>query len=508
MKKLLRKILALTLLAGSALIGRQAAASHYQGTELTYSCVAPGMYQVQFKVYRDCAGSTIPNTIPITLIPQGCGSQRVVTLTKVPGTNAIGNFYCPQQGAPQCAGTVNPNQETETFSAMVTFTAAEQACPNWILNWSECCRPNSATLLGNEEAYAEAYLNLSAGINNNSPQFGTGIPLFVGVNNLVELSAYATDADGDSLVYSLQPALRAPNTTTTYKPNFTAQNFIPAFMPPALNTKNGSLSFIPTTYVANAVQGENHYIAVVQVEDYRKINGTMVKVGAVRRDFGVTVIDMGQNMNPTITGITANGVSVSSATMMELRPGTPLNFQFSSTDQNATDQLTLTSDVANIMPGATFSTTTATKPTGTITWTPTATEVREQPYFFHITVKDNACPVMGFQTHTFGVKVSATGSVTGTGKALSAHVGVSVFPNPFSKEVNFRINQTPGMRYKQIVICNSLGQEVDRIFLSNMAAGEQVVSWPNGAEKAPGQYIARIITENGTIENLRFAKIK
>jgi hypothetical protein len=62
--------------------------------------------------------------------------------------------------------------------------------------------------------------------------------------------------------------------------------------------------------------------------------------------------------------------------------------------------------------------------------------------FFHITVKDNACPIMGFQTHTFGVKVSATGSVTGTGKLMSNNSGISVFPNPFNKEVKFKLNQS------------------------------------------------------------------
>jgi hypothetical protein len=108
----------------------------------------------------------------------------------------------------------------------------------------------------------------------------------------------------------MQPVLKAANTPLTYINNSTFQNFIPSLIPPVLNTKNGSLSFIPTTYVAGTTpsQGANHYIAVVQVEDYRKINGAMVKVGSVRRDFGLTVVDMGQNMNPAITGTTANGV--------------------------------------------------------------------------------------------------------------------------------------------------------------------------------------------------------
>jgi hypothetical protein len=178
MNKLLRKVLTFILLAGSTAIAREATASHYQGTELTYTCIAPGMYQVQFKVYRDCLGASIPNSIPVTLSPQGCGTQRVVSLSPVAGSNTLGNFYCPQQGTPQCSFTSSPNRETALFSAMVTFTAAEQACPNWILHWSECCRPASANFATTEDNYAEAYLNMAAGVNNNSPQFGTGIPLF------------------------------------------------------------------------------------------------------------------------------------------------------------------------------------------------------------------------------------------------------------------------------------------------------------------------------------------
>jgi hypothetical protein len=541
MKKKLQNLL---LLAAALLFGfsNQAEASHFQGTELTYSCAATGIYQVQLKIFRDCSGAALPTTATLILKPQGCSVQRSVSMTQVPGSNTIGNYYCPQLGPPQCTASGRPNFETVTFRATVTFSATEQNCPNWMLTWTDCCRPETANILGQDDFYAEAYLNLAAGINNSSPVFASQIVPFVGKDAPIILSSHATEANGDSLVYSLQNPLRSAVTPIAYKTfnstiiqgpspsNFsvfpagtysstfpltsyyldwsqpTPVTPVPNFV---LDPTNGSLSFTPYGYVPNtpSVQGRNKYVVVVQVDEYRKINGTAVKVGSVRRDMLIIIEDCGPNVNPEVTAPVVNGQAITPATIINLRPGTPLNMDFATADGNPNSVLTLFSDVTSVLPGAAFTQTAGNQPTGTISWTPTNNDIRDQIYYFHVTTEDNACPVKGHQTQTFGVRVRATGGVTGAPEELSKNLSFVAFPNPYAETVSFKLEVSKAAVKQEILIYNSLGQQVDRISLKNKTAGEQQVVWEKGAKMAKGQYVAKLLKENQVSQTIQFTKL-
>ena len=275
-----------------------------------------------------------------------------------------------------------------------------------------------------------------------------------------------------------------------------------------LDTKTGSIAFIPNKYERNSpsAQGKNKYVMVVQVDEYRKINGAVTKVGSIRRDMFITVIDCGPNQNPQITAPVANGQTISETDVINLRPGTPMNFQFASSDGNAANVLTMESDVATVLPGAVFTKTSASQPTGTITWTPPASAVRGQVYYFHVTVQDNACPVKGVQTHTFGVRVSATGGVTGT-KEVSSLPRFVAYPNPFSETVSFKVNISKNAAQK-LVIYNVLGQEVDKIDLSGLGSGEQTVIWNKASKQAKGQYVAKLVSNQKEVQTIQFSKLQ
>src|SRR6478672_526277 len=156
--KKLTRLLAVLLLVGFALTSY---ASHWQGSDLTYSCVAPGTYVVNLKLYRDCSGTTASSSATLNLKSPGCNNGRNVTMNKV-GTTRIGDPYCAS--IPKtCTSTGRTNYEEVTFTTTVTFTAAEQTCNNWILSWFECCRPSIANIVGasSDNLYAEAMVNLA-----------------------------------------------------------------------------------------------------------------------------------------------------------------------------------------------------------------------------------------------------------------------------------------------------------------------------------------------------------
>src|SRR5690606_23912499 len=209
MKKLLRlssMLVTAVLLAFSA---QESRASHYQGGDMTYACIAPNTFVVTMKLYRDCTGATAPSSAQLNVKSPGCNTGRNVTMTKI-GGNVIGDPDCPT--IPKVCGSATVNYEEVTFKTTVTFSATEAQCADWIFNWSECCRPNTANLVGQGTFYIEAGVKLFtpavvAGTtnpvihNNSSPEFSAlNIPIpFICVGQEIRYSINAAEFDGDSL---------------------------------------------------------------------------------------------------------------------------------------------------------------------------------------------------------------------------------------------------------------------------------------------------------------------
>src|SRR5690606_21814212 len=188
-----------------------------------------------------------------------------------------------------------------------------------------------------------------------------------------------------------------------------------------------------------------------------------------------------------------------------LRPGTPLNLQLAADDSNVNDVLIMTSDAESMLPGSSFMVTPGNRPTATLTWTPSASHARDQIYYFRVTVTDDACPLKGVQVQTFGVKVSNTGGVTGTSNPLKQDMAFVAYPNPFQGTVSFKLNNRNAAA-QEILIGNMLGQQIDRISLQNLSAGEQRVVWQNGHLQANGHYIAKLMSGAAVLQTLQFTK--
>src|SRR5688572_6740410 len=210
MKKILR--LSGMLMAALVLLfsARSTQASHYQGSDLTYGFVAPGVYQVVFKVYRDCSGATLGSSYNLTIQCANGGASRTVTMLPTGGL-VNGSPYCASSGKNTCTGAFD-NYQTNTFSALVTFSAAEKACSGGMVRLStqNNARPSNRNLqnASSMDLYSEATINLTPGINNNSVQFDANnipIPFFCAENENILYSLNAIDFDTtDVLTYKLR----------------------------------------------------------------------------------------------------------------------------------------------------------------------------------------------------------------------------------------------------------------------------------------------------------------
>ena len=122
-------------------------------------------------------------------------------------------------------------------------------------------------------------------------------------------------------------------------------------------------------------------------------------------------------------------------------------------------------------------------------------------------VEDNACPAKGQHTQTFGVRVSANGAVTATKEDLNRNLSFIAYPNPYSETVSFKVQLSNPSAKQEILIYNSLGQQVDRISLKSGISGEKQVVWEKGAGMAKGQYVAKLLSENQVSQTILFTKL-
>src|SRR4029078_3381796 len=103
-----------------------------------------------------------------------------------------------------------------------------------------------------------------------------------------------------------------------------------------------------------------------------------VLIGSVERDIQVTVLNCNNSL-PTLTGI--NGTNNFSATVCA---GDQVCFTINSSDPDATQNVSMNWDAS--IPGATFTTSGGTRPTGTFCWTPSTSDISNNSYCFTVRV--------------------------------------------------------------------------------------------------------------------------
>src|SRR5690606_1178721 len=404
----------------------QSPASHFAGSDLTYKALAPSIYEVRLKIYRECGSVSFPNAETVQVNAPGCNTGRTLTLNlQSQQERSLTGSALPAG----CAGNQPSNFTVGTFSGVLTFASNELTCTDWVLSWEACCRTDLANLENGSSAslYTEAHLKLLPGLVNSSPQFDTinYQASFAGVGQPILISALAQDADGDSLVYTSVTPLSAVNQPMVYKPvagqggiiinpnprppytttppnvqyatlpDFSQTFPIPSFsinwneINPTtgypypvvqanphfeLNHQTGNMAFMPAIYVPSTLPyqatAQNRYVITVQVDEYRKLNGVPTKIGSVRRETFVHIMDGTPNANPVLEQVQMNNVLLEEGDLIQIRPGVLMNLTFAATDLNTSDVILMSSNVSSILPGAVFAHNGANQPSGSITWTP------------------------------------------------------------------------------------------------------------------------------------------
>ena len=265
-------------------------ATHVVGGDFHIQWLSPNTYNVKLRFYRDCWNGAlgIPSTMDVGVYNPSTHAQ-VTSFTmnniSISNVNLGDNCYTPP--ATTCI-------EEGIFEATIVLPDLPGGYYlQTQINARNALAMNVTGASGNGTMIWFAMIPDPAIGQNSSPDFGNyPSDAYFCVNNNKLIQYPVTDADGDSLVYSLVTPLDANNTLNGYYPGSGSYPYYPELVYQS-NPLGGSFSLSDMVGGANPMtidpaSGEiiagpssiGFFTFAVRVEEYR--NG--VKIGEVRRD--------------------------------------------------------------------------------------------------------------------------------------------------------------------------------------------------------------------------------
>ncbi len=402
-------------------------ATHIGGADLSYKWISGDTFELTLTLYRDCSGISAPNSVSVNYKSLSCGYNLNVILNKVPGTGTEITKPCTS-ATTNCSGGVTPGIQKYEYTGTITLPAH---CSDWVFGYSICCRNCAITTLsytpnncsGVPATYIEATLNNLVTPDNSSPVF-TNVPVsFFCIGQEFHYNHGAYDQDGDSLVYSFIDPRSAASTNVVFNAGYSATNPISSSPPISIGI-NGDIIMNPTAQEVG--------VMTIFVQEYR--NGVLI--GSVVRDMEVWTSPC-SNILPTATGI--NG---STNFNLVACPGTPISFNINCADVDVAQNVSMGWNFS--ISGGVFTSTSGARPVGTFTWTPSMSDVRNQPYTFTVTVQDDNCSLNGFQNYSYNITVRNFSTVANSTNSNCANPGSGTATVIATGDAPFQYLWSPG----------------------------------------------------------------
>ena len=385
------KFFKVLLLSVIILLGLNSRASHIPGLNLSYQCLGNNTYILTLTIFEDCSTAFIGNSPRNINISNSCGIsfQSSFQLTNTVYQQEVSQLCGAYLDSSECSGGSMPGIYMQQWQDTIELP---DTCNSWTFSYGGCCRNATDNLIGlGNSQYVETTLYSSTEPCNNSPYVTTQLIPYICVNQPLTYNLGVIDPDGDSLSFSLVDALQSPTTIVNYDVanGYSGLNPINGI---TINSVTGDLIFNPTLI--------GNFVVAVMVKEFDE-NGNLL--GTFIHDFQFEVIPCAVNITPLqpsgISNFSGTAIQADSVTI-DICPGQDFCFDVVFTDSNATDSLYITSNLANILPGATFQ---------QLSWqSPATAQVCFQlngslPLHYtniYFTAKDNACPMYGISFFT------------------------------------------------------------------------------------------------------------
>lgn len=387
-------------------------AEHLPGGSITTRCISGIQHQVTLQLWRECTGA--PMIGQSLNFRNSCGVE--FTLSNLP-LISVENVspVCPDQlDQTTCNGGPFIGIELYTYRTTLSLSA----CNFWTISWNTCCRYPSVNLNGAPGIYLEAKLNNAGNACLESPVFSDPVPPFVCLGQPVSYDLGVTAQPGQQLRYRFIEARRQTGVNpivvepVTYQAPYSGAE---PFTGMAIDSLTGNISFTPI------LQG---YIIVSVEVSFRDGNGVLR--GTVMRDFPFVAQSCANNVPDAASGALENaqGAGTITGSYSIATCGGSLCFDATVTDADAGQTLTLTSNINQVVLGASFEVNGSSPATATICLD--ASGLPLGTYAFIITAADNACPVVGSQTFTYTLTVESASATAGDDATASICPGQSI----------------------------------------------------------------------------------
>ena len=397
------KLFTLLLFFGCLNAG-EAFASHVYGADLTYECINACTTRVILRSYRDCSGTNIiSNNVVWNPTTPGCTPPPAITAWTAQVTTEI-TPICPSTGT-RCTtpgATILGNEE---FLWTRDYDICAGSPCTYELVWQNCCRNPSITSIAmpaNEAVYiANCTMNTALAACNNSPQYVNRPLLMIKVGDDVDIDLGASDADSDSLVYSLSACYGMNGAQVVYSAGHSPTAPFGPTWTVSLDSSSGLLHVVANP--GNQMVG----IVCMLTQEYR--NGVLI--ATTQRDMQITAINLPGNDVPSFTSISNLSYGTSAGNDIYLCSAASFCFDIGTTDPNAGQNLKLY--WRGNLPGATFTEvgnaavsdtilgTSATPPAGHFCWTPPGIG----DYYLRMRLEDNGCPILGITDQVIKIHV-------------------------------------------------------------------------------------------------------
>jgi hypothetical protein len=459
MKKILLSLA--LILTGSI----QSFASHLMGGQIVATQISGQSYEIKMTLYRDTTGIPIAADADFVVTDLSNSSQQIV-----PSVHSG-------------AQTLFNGVEIYEYSAIYTFAPG-----NYTISYSMCCR-NAAILNmtnpGAESLFLLSELTVYPSAANSTPVFLNPPVTLAQKNALYIYNPLPFDADGDSIVWSLDtPMTQGGYIVTGYTiPTAVASN------PFSLNSANGEITWMPDS--------NGHWEVSFLIEEFR--NG--VKTGEIRRDMQIIVVDDTSNYSPMVINTTAWPQDLNGNFSIALQPSVPFYFTVNATQQD-NDPMDLIVQgepmILNSNP-ASFSIT-SNGPgniNGLFQWTPSQAQARTAAYLLTVRGLEYHNNYVFSTDRTIMLRVGAS---TGMADNSSLISGVKSFPNPASGNVFVSFNlESPAPVTMEIYDLS--GRLVMNGIKNELKSGHHLIS-QDISKLAEGHYVIRLLIDNKAAQSI------
>lgn len=394
-------------------------ADHLLGGEITYQHISDQQYRVNVTLYRDCNGSKLGGT--------GGGSStsnhsdlaaaylRTANNSSCasPNTN-IGTIYLSKTSyedityACESANTACSNSpsfnygiEAHYYSGVVDFedyTSYQNCAFEIYISLSD--RSNDLnTMQSGTNFFNYAYINPWL-TQHSSPEFDAQPRILYNVNRTVNESvASKINTSVDSIHFGWGYPLKSVNNALNYRSGFDVDKFITPYCPSGDCSANPNASIAEGVYIdpnkGNVIFTPTNLgdmgAMVVEVEQWKLINGQMRLLSVVRRDVTVAVVLSDQNYAPFI----------SSNDVYNFCEGDDIRIELSTSDIN-NDSVYLEVLNDDIFSDSTYFGNSITQ---SIVLKKTAVNADVGTHLIHLYASDNNCPFKGVSLRTIQVNI-------------------------------------------------------------------------------------------------------